>query len=222
MRDHSGEFVNGKRTPAVHRLRTNFDAATNQLTLQVDGVGERHTFDVDVERAELAAWLSDYFEVPLEIIENRAAGFPDDTEAPGPTLISTATLQTVGGWFGLTLDNARQRFRANLEIAGVEPFWEDHLVATNGGVVRFRIGEAELLGTNPCQRCIVPTRSPTTGEVLWGFSKSFAQHRQQTLPEWAPRDRFNHFYRLAVNTRPASATESTLRVGDELSVLGIE
>ena len=47
---------------------------------------------------------------------------------------------------------------ANLEFATAEPFWEDRLYGLAGSVVPFQIGTARLAGTNPCQRCVVPTR----------------------------------------------------------------
>jgi uncharacterized protein YcbX len=122
----------------------------------------------------------------------------------------------------LSVDEVRDRFRANLEIDAAEPFWEDRLVAENLGMVRLQIGDAQLLGTNPCQRCPVPTRNPYSGEPLHGFAKTFAERRQETLPEWAPASRFDHFYRLAVNTRPVHARECTLRIGDEVRILGVE
>jgi uncharacterized protein len=220
--DQAGEFVNGKRTPAMHLLRSNFELARGQLALRIEGTTEIHTFDVEAERPRLSAWLSDYFSIPLEFIENAEGGFPDDTDSPGPTLVSTATLEEVAKWFGgLSLDDVRARFRANLEIDGVEPFWEDRLVATGNQVVRFQIGAVELLGTNPCQRCPVPTRDPKTGQSLQHFAKIFAQRRGATLPGWAPAPRFDHFYRLAVNTRPANGKQGTLAVGDEVRILGL-
>jgi uncharacterized protein len=177
-------------------------------------------FDLEDHRGELSRWLGRYFDIPLEMIENAASGFPDDTESPGPTLISIATLAEVAGWFnGITLDDARRRFRANLEIDEVEAFWEDRLVEDATRTVRFRIGEVVLEGTNPCQRCIVPTRSPQTGEVIFGFAKALAEHRQRQLPTWAPASRFDHFYRLALNTRGVERVERTIHVGDEVTIL---
>lgn len=219
--DRAGDTINGKNTPAIHTLRSHFDPATDRLSLRARGAGEPGVFDVNSDRAELARWLSDYFGREVTIVENAAGGFPDDTESPGPTVIGSATLAEVAGWFpGLTLDETRDRFRANLEIETDEPFWEDRLVGEGLAMVRFRIGEAELLGTNPCQRCPVPTRNPYTGEAMREFAKTFARRRQETLPAWAPRGRFDHFYRLAVNTRPVHGRECVLRVGDEVRVLG--
>ena len=63
----------------------------------------------------------------------------------------------------------------------------------------------------------MPTRNAETGEVIWGFSKTFAAERRATLPAWAEASRFNHFYRLAVNTQ--TLTAGRLSVGDELVLL---
>jgi MOSC domain-containing protein len=171
----------------------------------------------------LADWFGRYFDTRVTVVENPDGGFPDDTESPGPTVISTATLAEVASWFpDLSVDEARARFRANLEIDGVEPFWEDRLVAEGLGAVRFEIGEVEFLGTNPCARCVVPSRDPRSGAPIREFAKAFARHRQAELPDWAPEGRFDHFYRLAVNTRRADGRPATLRVGDEVRIVGAE
>jgi hypothetical protein len=40
------------------------------------------------------------------------------------------------------------------------------------------------------------------------------------LPSWSARERFNHFYRVAINTRPeGDQGGKTLRVGDRLEIL---
>ncbi len=97
-------------------------------------------------------------------------------------------------------------------------FWEDQLYGEDErSVVRFSIGEVNFEGSNPCARCPVPARDPQTAEDLVGFQKRFSDLRRQTLPPWAPVARFDHFYRLAVNTR-VSLTERSKRltVGDPL------
>jgi hypothetical protein len=215
LRDAAGEFVNGKSTAAIHALASTYDPATRTVNLGLRTEPDRQSFQIDTQRLELEACLSRLLEQPVELHENTREGFPDDLEAPGPTVVSTATLRAVAEWFaGISLEEMRLRFRANLEIDGVEPFWEDRLYAAAGSQVPFRIGEAVLAGTNPCQRCIVPTRSPWTGAMNHGFSKMFAERRKATLPAWAERARFNHYYRLAVNTCTIEA--GRLRVGDEL------
>jgi uncharacterized protein YcbX len=220
LRDVLGNFVHAKRTAAFHRLRSTFEPTSGKISLRVEGADDVHVFDLLRDRGPLERWLSDFLEITVDLIENVAAGFPDDTDSPGPTVVSTATLATVGNWFGLSLEDARRRFRANLEIDDAEPFWEDRLVAEAGRAVRFRIGPVELLGTNPCQRCVVPSRDPIRGDIISGFSRTFAARREQWLPSWAAAERFDHFYRLSVNTRAALA--GNLSVGDEVAILGVE
>lgn len=215
--DEQGRFVNGKRTPRMHLFRSSFDIPAKQVTL--DAEGTKRTFSLDSDRPALEAWLSAFFSVTVRLEENPAAGFPDDTAAPGPTVISTATLEAVTSWFpGLTVDDVRRRFRANLEIEGVEPFWEDRLYSEPGQTVRFRVGGVLLDGTNPCQRCVVPTRSPETAERYTDFTAIFERERYETLPPWATRSRFDHFYRLAVNTRPVSGSAGPICLGDDVQL----
>ena len=218
--DQQGEIVNGKRAATIHRIRAVFDLAAERVRLHIEGSNDVRTFGIKRDQVSLESWLRDHLGTAVTLIENRESGFPDDTEAPGPTVISTATLRTVSEWFGIALDEVRRRFRANLEIDDVEPFWEDRLFADVDRTVRFRIGRVELLGTNPCQRCAVPSRNPATGEVIAGFAKAFAELRKQALPDWATAARFDHFYRLAVNTRAAVA--GPLSIGDEVTIVGVE
>jgi uncharacterized protein YcbX len=213
--DAAGRFVNGKRTAAVHRLRTEYDLA--QMSVRFNGVAG---FSLRDQQREIGQWLSIALGIACVVAENTSGGFPDDTDAPGPTLLSAATLEEVTRWFpGLTLAETRRRFRANLEVAGVEPFWEDRLVGQAGTKVPFQIGSLCWLGVNPCQRCVVPTRDSANSEIRPGFQKEFAAARESRLPAWAPRDRFNHFYRLAVNTQFAAGQSPTrLSVGDAVAL----
>ncbi len=218
--DGTGRYVNGKRLPDVHRLRARYDGARTRVVL-CNGVEER-AFHLDRERAELARWLARYFGFPVEVRDDPQSGFPDDREAYGPTLIGAATLDRLTGWFpGKTADEMRLRFRANLEIGEVPAFWEDRLYGAAGTTVSFQIGAVRLEGTNPCQRCVVPTRDPWTGAEDRGFQKTLARRRAETLPPWAARSRFDHFYRLAVNTRiPISEAGKPIRVGDPIEIRG--
>jgi uncharacterized protein YcbX len=217
LRDDCGRCWNAKRTPLVHGLRTWLNADRRVLTVR-DGFSE-HAWHVDRERSELQRWFADRLAGPVVLAENATAGFPDDLAAAGPTVVSTASLEEVARWFPeLTVDDVRQRFRANLEIGGVPPFWEDRLIRDDGAVQPFRIGGAVFGGINPCQRCVVPTRDPDTGEALVGFQKTFAMRRERTLPEWAPRQRFDHWYRFTVNTRLLEEP-GQLTAGDAVEVL---
>ncbi|MEL7314211.1 MAG: MOSC N-terminal beta barrel domain-containing protein, partial [Cyanobacteria bacterium J06559_3] len=219
LHDQTGKFVNGKRYANIHRVRSQFSKDFSSVTLQTKSAANTaRTFHLAHEQTALAEWLTAYFQQPVTLQENTEQGFPDDTESPGPTVISTGTLQTVANWFGLSLEETRRRFRTNLEIDGVPAFWEDQLFSETGEPVAFQIGGVSILGINPCQRCVVPTRDAVTGEAISAFQKRFVQQRADTLPAGVARSRFNHFYRLAVNTRvsPAMAGK-VLRVGDRVS-----
>ncbi len=217
--DPSGKFINAKRTSAVHGLVLELDPVGRTLTARRRGDTEVLRWQIDQQRDPLQRWLSDYFSLDVLLIEEPGGGFPDDTEATGPTIVSTASLQAVTEWFpGVTLDKVRRRFRANLEVDGVEPFWEDRLFRADSTAQPFRIGSAMFAGTNSCQRCVVPTRDPSTGEVWPEFALRFAELREQHLPPWATRERFNHFYRLTTNTRGVGSTGGLIRVGDVVEI----
>ena len=216
--DQAGTFVNGKRNPKVHTLRSGFDFKTNILSLQIEETDSIAEFNLIKEQQKLLNWLEDYFGFPIEIRQNLDMGFPDDTVSPGATIVSTATLQAIADWYpNLDLENIRRRFRANIEIAGVPAFWEDQLFTTPDTTVKFKIGEVEFMGVNPCQRCVVVTRDPLTGDSYPKFQKTFITQRRNTLPEWTERPRFNHYFRLAVNTRlhPTEAGK-VIKIGDQM------
>jgi uncharacterized protein YcbX len=225
-----GKWVNGKRTQAIHLIRASYSLDLREVTLSVPGDRREiptRSFSFPSAHEDAAEWFSVYFDQQI-IVRYSENGFPDDTVASGPTIVSTASLQSIAEWFGptpqgfpgITVDEARQRFRATLEINGVPGFWEDQLFGEDErSVVRFTIGEVNFEGSNPCARCPVPPRNPQTGEILEGFQKRFTQLRESTLPPWSPRPRFDHFYRLSTNTRVApSETNKLLRVGDPLQL----
>jgi uncharacterized protein YcbX len=227
-----GRWVNAKRTAAMHLIRAAYAPDISSVTLTVPGDRRNipamtFAFPGDTEGA--AEWFSMYFEQAIQVRYTRE-GFPDDGLAPGPTIVSTASLQAVCEWFpGMELDEARRRFRTTLEIDGsgvaaaaesLPPFWEDQLFAeSDATVVRFKIGDVAFEGSNPCARCPVPARESQTGIANDGFQKRFTDLRRAQLPPWAPAERFDHFYRLATNTRvPSTEHGKILRLGDPLLI----
>jgi uncharacterized protein len=245
-----GRWVNAKRTAAMHLIRAAYSPDISSVTLTVPGdvrsiPAMTFAFPGDADGA--AEWFSMYFEQAIQVRYTRE-GFPDDGLAPGPTIVSTASLKTVCEWFpGMTLDEARCRFRTTLEINAADPhgtrqdefppdvgelgssavateplppFWEDQLFTdSETSVVRFRIGDVAFEGSNPCARCPVPARESQTGIDTVGFQKRFIELRRAQLPPWAPAERFDHFYRLATNTRvPSTECGKLLRVGDPLTL----
>jgi uncharacterized protein YcbX len=207
MLDARGRYVNGKNRVEVHSIRPVYDI--NRLEVTLDGT----TFSLERDGAAIARWVSNRLNEPVEWQENSAAGFPDDTDSPAPTLASTASLNRVGEWFGFAIEEARRRFRANIEVDGAEAFWEDRLYGS-----KFRVGDIEVEAVNPCQRCAVPSRDSLTGQTDAGFQKRFAELRKAEIPPFAKIAQFNHFYRFAVNTRiDASHAGKTIRIGDPVT-----
>jgi uncharacterized protein YcbX len=214
--DGKQEFINAKRTAAIHRLKLDVDPARRTFVVSQRGQQDEFRGHLDEQAAQLSDWLTRYFGIDVSIVENTDTGFPDDLGSPGPTIISTATLQTVADWFpGLSIDEVRRRFRANIEVEGVEPFWEDRLYRADQTPQPFHTGSVLFAGTNPCQRCVVPTRHPETGEIRWtAFAHQFARQRAQNLPPWAARERFDHFYRLSTNTKLLDHGSGVISIGD--------
>jgi uncharacterized protein YcbX len=216
-----GRWVNGKRTAAMHLIRAEYAADVSSVILTVPGDRRKippmsFAFPGDTEGA--SEWFSMYFEQAIQVRYTRE-GFPDDGLAPGPTIVSTASLEAVCNWFpGMALEEARRRFRTTLEIENAPVFWEDQLFGeTETSIVRFKIGDVAFEGSNPCARCPVPSRDPQTGIANDGFQKRFTDLRRAQLPPWAPAERFDHFYRLATNTRvPSTECGKLLRLSDPL------
>jgi uncharacterized protein YcbX len=89
--------VNGKRTPAILRIRAAFAPDLSSVTLSAlddrRGIPLRQfAFPQDTEGA--AEWFSVYFEQQI-LVRHARNGFPDDAIANGPTIISTGSLRSI-------------------------------------------------------------------------------------------------------------------------------
>lgn len=217
-----GGFFNAKRTALAHRIGVEY-AVSHEKTVTLARFSNQSSqtpwLELTGDPSLIQTWFSNHFGEPVQWSENAETGFPDDLVSPGPTIVTTATLRAICEWFpGLSLDEARRRFRANLEIDGAPAFWEDGLCAS-AAPKKFTIGGAQFLGVNPCQRCVTPTREPATGVATPRFVATFSREREHTLPVWADRSQFDHFYRVAVNTRLSSVMGSgKIRVGDAVTL----
>ena len=213
--DEDGAVLNGKRTPRVHELRTDYEPETAELTVKTAEVGdggEERTFRLAEAPEPAEAWLSEFFGVELTLERDTSIGYVDRREM-GPSVISTATIETVASWFGgLTVQSVRRRLRANLEISGVPAFWEDRFVGADAPALD--IGGVRIEGVTPCARCVVPQRDPDTGEQTPSFRERFVEKRRETFPEWADEDAFDHLYTTMVIARvPEAKRGETLRTG---------
>jgi uncharacterized protein len=249
LTDIDGRVLNAKRSPLFHAIRAEFDLAARLVTLSIDPLAVKAHAIPGIERlASLAAdtfplvpgpdgpcgWLSEALSdgVLLErassnvlLLERPDGGFPDDREAPGPTLVSTASLEEVARWFGFDLQECRRRFRANLEIGGCDAFWEDSLASPARPDVpslldlpldlpadpyadlppleprEFTIGEARFRATNVCRRCVVPSRDSRTGAVTEHFRDAFEARRSRGMRPDVDATAWRTLYRLGVNTK---------------------
>jgi uncharacterized protein YcbX len=253
--DMDGRVLNAKRSPVFHAIRAEFELDERLVTLWVDPVaiaaralsasdlarlrvlgGEtagrlvRDSFHLVPGQGGPCEWLSEVFGVGVLLQERSDGGFPDDRDAEGPTLVSTATLVEVARWFGFGLAESRRRFRANLEIGDCDAFWEDTLASPARPELQpslldlppellvdpyadlpppepqeFSIGEVRLRATNVCRRCVVPTRDSRTGAVIEHFRDAFEARRSRGMRADVDAAAWGTVYRLAINARMVSS-----------------
>ena len=239
--DIDGRVVNAKRSARFHAIRAEFALAERLVSLSIDPAGIAARAIPGVEQVAALSpqsfhlvpgpegpcgWLAEALGVGVLLEERPDGGFPDDRDAPGPTLVSTASLAEVARWFGFDLAESRRRFRANLEIGGCDAFWEDTLASpARPGLApsladlpgdipadpyavlpppeprEFSIGEARFKATNVCKRCIVPTRDARTGSITAHFRDAFEARRGTGLRPDVDASTWGHIYRLGVNTK---------------------
>lgn len=253
--DLDGRVVNAKRTALLNAIRAEYAIeglaaagldsglprlAANVISLAVDPAALAAAAVPGLDRLRALApdtfplvpgsegpcgWLSEAIGFSVLLLERAEGGFPDDRDAPGPTLAATATLAEVARWFSFDLDEARRRFRVNLEVGRCDAFWEDTLAAparpesgpAAGGLEpalpadpyaalpppeprAFTIGSARLVATNACRRCVVPTRDSRTGAETAHFRDAFEARRSRSLRPDVDISAWSHLYRLAINT----------------------
>ena len=218
--DPIGDFVSLKRAPELHELRADFQLDVPSVRIWTSRSVAARTFHLDDDRESLGDYLSCLLNRPIAVVDNPSVGFPDDTDAAGPTIVSVATLRAVANLFpGMSLNQARWRFRTNIEVDGVPPFWEDRLFDSKRNPHPFRIGGVTFGGVKPCQRCAVPTRHPVSGDVTQAFATIYAALRRSMMPEWTNLKRFDHYYRLATNTVLLDRGQTgVIRTGDSITL----
>jgi uncharacterized protein YcbX len=254
--DLDGRVVNAKRSSRFHAIRAEFDLAERLVSLAIDpaaltaavipGVGRLAglrpaSFHLVPGPEGPCGWLSEALDVGVLLQERFDGGFPDDRDAPGPTLISTASLAEVARWFGFDLAESRRRFRANLEIGGCEAFWEDTLVSPARPALRpslvdlpeglpvdpyadlpppepreFSIDGVRFIATNVCRRCVVPTRDSRTGAVTEHFRDAFEARRSRKMRADVEPSGWGSLYRLGVNSRSVAGESTGVATGQDV------
>lgn len=222
--DEQGKYINGKNNPLVHSLRSAVNFGSNVLSFRHKDESDWNHFHYEKDREAMLNYLSGFFNIPVFLKRDGTGRFLDLPDKGGVTVLSTSSLQLVSGWYdGLPLEETRSRFRANLEIDGVNPFWEDRLFSKPGSAVAFRIGDVTIQGMSPCARCVVPSRHPENGETIPFFQKSFTGYRSRQKPEWSVLNKYDHYYFMSVNCYIApTETGKWINCGDPLNLIAAE
>jgi len=265
--DMDGRVINAKRSPLFSAIRAEFDLSERLVALWLEPAAltskafpetdlvrlrslagpsdtrmGRESFHLEPGKGGPCGWLSEVFGVGVLLQERADGGFPDDRDAAGPTLISSATLTEVARWFGFDLAEARRRFRVNLEIGDCDACWEDTLaspvrpqlppsvfdlpaeLAADPYADRpppeprdFSISDIKFRATNVCRRCVVPTRDSRTGAVTEHFRDAFEARRGRGMRADVDASGWGSLYRLAINTRLLEAPGGVLAVGSPLA-----
>lgn len=166
-----------------------------ELTLPLThDAGEARTVTVWRDQATASvhplgsAWFSRYLGAPHELVYmpdserrqvNLARARPGDlvsfADAYPFLLISEASLADLNARLAEPVSMAR--FRPNIVISGTAPFAED-------GYARVRVGEISFRGPKRCERCVVTTVNPETGERGSEPLRALAKYRLSDQKVW--------------------------------------
>jgi len=221
MLTHDERFMNGKRSGRVNELKAAFDLPNYTVTFSERSGGSAHTFHLLNDQPEAEKFLSDFFGEPITLIQNLEGQLMDIPTASSVTILSEASLQALHEDFpDRTLEDVRLRFRATIELGGVEPYWEENLVGKPGVGMRIQVGDVEMIGVSPRARCNVPPRDPLTGITDKTFVKRMMKSREKTLPQNSHIPAYGSLYHLTINTYiPNNQKGKWLRVGDKLKMM---
>ena len=217
-----GKYIKGKNSDLVYLLRTAIDFENEIISFRHEAADTWNSFHLQNDIAAIDEFLSSFFRIPVTLKKDTEGKFLDVPVLSGMTVLSTASLETVAGWFNdMDIEETRKRFRATIEITNVPAFWEDKLFLEEGTAIEFKIGDIILFGMSPRARCVVPTRHPQTGEVIHGFQKLFATQRAANLPPGSTLEAYGHTYYLSVDCYvPPSEFGKWIKIGDEVVIIG--
>jgi uncharacterized protein len=135
-----------------------------------------------------SAWFSDYLGAPHELVympehhrrqvnpaRANAGDIVSFADAYPFLLISEASLGDLNA--RLERPITMERFRPNIVIGGSEPFAEDDYQ-------RVRIGEISFRGPKRCERCVITTVDPVTGECGREPLRTLAKYRVAEQKIW--------------------------------------
>lgn len=221
MLTHDERFMNGKRSGRVNELKATYDLSNYTVSFSGRNGRPVRSFHLLNDQSEAEKYLSDFFGEPISLVQNERGQLMDIPTASSVTILSEASLQSLHEDFlDRTLEDVRLRFRATIELSGVDPYWEENLVGEPGVGMRIQVGDVEMIGVSPRARCNVPPRDPLTGITDKTFVKRMMKSREKTLPQNSHIPAYGSLYHLTINTYiPEAQKGKWLRVGDELKIM---
>lgn len=221
MLAEDGRFVNGKRTGLVNTLKAEYDLEQMTIKLGKRSESSRSVFELKENNEELNAYLSDYFDMKVFLLHRTKGELMDIPGASSVTIVTEASLESLQiDLKQKSLEDLRLRFRTNIEMGGVDPYWEENLFNSPGVGMRFKLGNVDMIGISPRARCNVPPRDPHTGETDKAFVKKMILSRERNLPENSKIKMYGSAYHLTVNTYvPETEKGKKIRVGDKIEII---
>ncbi len=214
-------FMNSKRTGKVNELKATYDLPNYTVQLNPRSGGSVESFHLIDNKRKLEMYLENFFGEPLTLVQSKQGELMDIPTASSVTIVSEASLKSLNQEFSdLPLEDVRLRFRASIELTGVDAYWEENLVGKPGVGMRIQVGDVEMIGVSPRARCNVPPRDPLTGITDKTFVKRMMKSREATLPQGSHLPEYGNLYHLTINTYiPETQKGKWLRVGDELKII---
>jgi len=190
--DARGTMINGKRAGELVRLRSDYDAEADRLSIALpDGrrVEDRVRTSDEVVTTDFygrpvhghvvdGPWsnaVSEFAGVALRLV--RIAPEITGTDVHPVTLISRGTMEHVRSIAGGPAERWQDRFRMLFELDGLEPYEEDSWIDRS-----VAIGEATVQVIGPVPRCVVTTHDPANGvrsfDTLGALRRARGEHRQ--------------------------------------------
>ena len=201
--DAAGKFVTQREVAELSRVHTQLDESIIELSAPglsplrlplTHDAGPPLTVQIwddaalGIAHAAGSAWFSRYLGAPHRLVympdshhrrvnpararSGDIVGFADGYPF---LLISEASLADLNA--RLERPITMERFRPNIVVSGTEPYAED-------GYVQVRLGEISFRGPKRCDRCVITTIDPETGESGREPLRTLAKYRLQDQKVW--------------------------------------
>lgn len=227
--DADGKFLTQRQYPQLALVKTQLtDQALTldfpslpQMTLPRDQTGAlipvtvwRNQVLAQDQGEAIAQWFSEILQTPCRLVrqapdqirpinpnyalwENQPVSFADGYPI---LLTNAASLADLTQRLGENM--SMNRFRPNLVVSAPEPFAEDHWQ-------RLQTPDFDLVTAKPCERCVVTTIDPQTGD------RHPAQEPLNTLKTFRHKPQTGILF--GINVMPTAP--GTLQIGDRLAVI---